>query len=74
MARGVLVVAGGDPDRTRQVGFPAPGRRQDQQVRGIGTPAVLGIPPHPRGVEVATVVVADFGNAGLWDRKPGLAD
>ena len=66
--------AGANRQRAGEVGFPAAGGRDDEQVRRIRAPVVGGIASHADRGDAAAVAVVDLGDGRARDRERGLAD
>ena len=71
---GVLVEAGADTDRAGEIGFPAPGGRDDQQVRRIGPPGMGSVATHSHPRDTAAFLVVDLRDRRVRDGELRLPD
>jgi len=68
----VLVEACADTDRAGEIGFPAPGGRDDQQVRRIGPPGMGSVATHSNLGDAAAIPVVELCDRRVRDGEPRL--
>lgn len=71
---GVSVLAGRDPERAGEIGFPGPGGGGDDHVECLASPVVGGIALHSHFRDPTSFPVINLRDRCCWEWEPGLLD